>query len=97
MRRAATFLRKIGIEIGFDREGRARTRTIRLTATHHFEARRSRGATVRIVCIVRTRHEIQRRQWLRTDAHADGWRGRGESMRTVGRTMRTLADVDRPH
>ena len=31
LRRAATFLRKIGIEIGFDREGRARTRTIRIT------------------------------------------------------------------
>ena len=28
LRRAATFLRKIGIEIGFGREGRARTRTI---------------------------------------------------------------------
>lgn len=33
LRRAATFLRKIGIEIGFDREGRARTRTIRITAS----------------------------------------------------------------
>lgn len=32
LRRAATFLRKIGIEIGFEREGRARTRTIRITA-----------------------------------------------------------------
>ena len=33
LRRAATFLRKIGIEIGFGREGRARTRTITIT-TH---------------------------------------------------------------
>jgi hypothetical protein len=31
LRRAATFLRKIGIEIGFGREGRARTRVIRLS------------------------------------------------------------------
>jgi len=31
LRRAATFLRKIGIDIGFEREGRARTRTIRIT------------------------------------------------------------------
>ena len=31
LRRAAAFLRKIGIEISFDREGRARTRTIRIT------------------------------------------------------------------
>ena len=31
LRRAATFLRKVGIEIGFEREGRARTRIIRMT------------------------------------------------------------------
>jgi hypothetical protein len=31
LRRAATFLRKIDIEIAFEREGRARTRTIRIT------------------------------------------------------------------
>jgi hypothetical protein len=33
LRRAATFLRKIGIDIAFEREGRARTRTIRITPT----------------------------------------------------------------
>ena len=32
LRRAATFLRKIRIDIGFDREGRARTRIIHITA-----------------------------------------------------------------
>jgi hypothetical protein len=32
LRRAATFLRKIGIEVSFGREGRARTRTIHITA-----------------------------------------------------------------
>ena len=32
LRRAATFLRKIGIEIGFGREGRGRARIIRITA-----------------------------------------------------------------
>lgn len=31
LRRAATFLRKVGIEIGFKREGRARTRIIHIT------------------------------------------------------------------
>jgi hypothetical protein len=47
LRRAATFLRKIGIEIGFEREGRARTRIIRITtaanhpAPEHGGARRS--------------------------------------------------------
>ena len=30
LRRAATFLHKIGIDIGFEREGRARTRIIRI-------------------------------------------------------------------
>jgi hypothetical protein len=38
LRRAATFLRKIGIEIGFGREGRARTRTISITTTQPFAA-----------------------------------------------------------
>ena len=33
LRRAATFLRKVGIEIGFGREGKARTRTINITTT----------------------------------------------------------------
>ena len=33
LRRAATILRKIGIEISFEREGRARTRTIEITTT----------------------------------------------------------------
>lgn len=33
LRRAATFLRKIGIDIGFEREGRARTRIIRISTT----------------------------------------------------------------
>ena len=33
LRRAATFLRKIGIEITFEREGRARTRIIRIGST----------------------------------------------------------------
>lgn len=33
LRRAATFLRKIGIEVGFDREGRARTRLIHISTT----------------------------------------------------------------
>jgi hypothetical protein len=38
LRRAAPFLRKIGIEIGFGREGRARTRTISITTTQPFAA-----------------------------------------------------------
>jgi hypothetical protein len=43
LRRAATFLRKIGIEIGFEREGRARTRIIRITATEKPSAPETEG------------------------------------------------------
>jgi hypothetical protein len=44
LRRAAPFLRKIGIEISFGREGRARTRTIRIT-TNPNHAALERGGT----------------------------------------------------
>ena len=44
LRRAATFLRKIGIEIGFGREGRARTRTITITTIQPFSAPEKPGA-----------------------------------------------------
>ena len=43
LRRAATFLRKIGIEIGFEREGRARNRIIHITATETPPAAETRG------------------------------------------------------
>jgi hypothetical protein len=44
LRRAATFLRKIGIEIGFGREGRARTRTINITTIQTFFTPEKPGA-----------------------------------------------------
>lgn len=44
LRRAATFLRKIGIEIGFEREGRVRTRIIRITTTPNQAAPEQAGA-----------------------------------------------------
>ena len=73
LRRAATFLRKVGIEIGFDREGRARTRTIHITDNPAFcRARKAGGATVRTVRIVRAHAEIQ-----------SGQRLRGAALRTV--------------
>jgi hypothetical protein len=43
LRRAATFLRKIGIEIAFDREGKARTRTIRIIAAQAHSRPESAG------------------------------------------------------
>ena len=44
LRRAATFLRKVGIEISFGRAGRARTRTITITATQRHPAPEQSGA-----------------------------------------------------
>jgi hypothetical protein len=44
LRRAATFLRKIGIDIGFEREGRARTRMIRMTTTGKSASPETQGA-----------------------------------------------------
>jgi hypothetical protein len=44
LRRAATFLRKIGIDIRFEREGRARTRIIHITATGQLIAPETEGA-----------------------------------------------------
>jgi hypothetical protein len=44
LRRAAPVLRKIGIEIGFGREGRARTRTINITTTPSHTAPENAGA-----------------------------------------------------
>ena len=44
LRRAATFLRKIGVDIGFEREGRARTRTIRITTAGNAASPENRGA-----------------------------------------------------
>ena len=78
LRRAATFLRKIGIDIGFEREGRARTRMIRITTTGEPAcARNPRGATVRIVRTARRSAEGQFRQRLRLAGLADGRQRRG--------------------
>ena len=45
LRRAATFLRKIGIDISFDREGRARTRIIRISCMPDDWAERSSASS----------------------------------------------------
>jgi hypothetical protein len=44
LRRAATFLRKTGFDIGFEREGRARTRMIRIATTGEPAPPETRGA-----------------------------------------------------
>src|SRR5262249_50881997 len=43
LRRAASFLRKVGIEIGFSREGRGRTRTIRITVSPSYRVPEKAG------------------------------------------------------
>jgi hypothetical protein len=62
LRRAATFLRKVGIEISFEREGRAGA---------IFRIRNRRGATVRIVRNARRLAGCQFWQWLRLTGPAD--------------------------
>jgi hypothetical protein len=44
LRRAATFLRKVGIEIGFGRQGRSRTRTINIATTQSFSTPEKPGS-----------------------------------------------------
>ena len=51
LRRAATFLRKVGIEVRFEREGRARTR---IGSYHGIRLRKCVGTTVRTVRTART-------------------------------------------
>jgi hypothetical protein len=43
LRRAATFLRRVGIEMSFDREGRSRTRIIRITSSSNYPALEQTG------------------------------------------------------
>ena len=65
LRRAATFLRKIGIEIVFRRGGRARARGSSTSPQPSLLPRqKTTGATVRTVRIVRANAEIQSHQWL---------------------------------
>lgn len=45
LRRAATFLRRIGIDICFEREGRARTRVIRITTSPETRGARPSGSS----------------------------------------------------
>ena len=73
LRRAATFLRKIGVEIGFEREGRARTRDDQ--HNRRFEssgAGKRRGGTVRTVRSVRCSLGLQSGQQLGDARAADG-------------------------
>ena len=84
LRRAATFLRKIGIDIAFTKEGRARTRTIAITATSS-GTRKAGGICVRIVRIVRQFGKSQCRQWLLGSVRADANQRCGRKPALCGR------------
>ena len=82
MRRAATGLRKIGVEIGFNREGR-RTRIISITgAPKSFCARIRGGASVRTV---RAYVETERDEGIGGVRPADDRRGRSSWRPRSGR------------
>ena len=83
LRRAATFLRKVGIDISFEREGRARTRTIRITTAGKPASPETQGAQlspiVRSVCLIGRRS-------VSSVASASRTRGRTGRSRTMQRT-----------
>ena len=85
LRRAATFLRKIGIDIAFTKEGRARTRTITITAT--FPRQKSRGN----LRPHRPHRPPIREKPMPAMASRISPRGRKTAMRTQTRAVRTEA------
>jgi hypothetical protein len=108
LRRAATFLRKIGIDIGFGREGRARTRTIHIAATpsqavpENAGARSSASSASSASPLKPSSVNNFPAPGLRTVAdHADGSTGgnvstvRANPLRTNGETHADDADANR--
>ena len=78
LRRAATFLRKTGIEIDYVKKGRPRTRVIFITAKGNSSGPDyGEPTTVRTVRIVREPTERQWNQRIRGKQEADGWRACG--------------------
>ncbi|WP_371055131.1 hypothetical protein [Rhodosalinus sp. K401] len=82
LRRAATFLRKVGIELSFEREGRARTRIIRITSTatqaNQNDARTRPSATSAASA---SEHKPRDHQWFRRQQCADAGEQCGRSAR----------------
>ena len=103
LRRAATFLRKVGIEIGFGREGKGRTRTISITTAQPFCRARKAGAepSAPTASSASTPKTNSRNGSLRTITHdADGRRRsnaatvRADLLKNNGRTAADGADED---
>lgn len=105
LRRAATFLRKIGIEIGFEREGRARTRIIRIT-TGQSSAPETGGARPSAPSADPLRFNtaddfspggVRTVGGAADDArNADGWTVRADLLKTNGETDADGADANHP-
>jgi hypothetical protein len=109
LRRAAAFLRKIGIEIGFEREGRARTRTITITtiqpsaAPEKPEAQPSAPSAPSAPTPKSNPANGFAAQSVRTVAHDAGGSGRGlpptvraNPLKSNGGTAADGADANRP-
>ena len=102
LRRAATFLRKIGVAIGFEREGRARTRIIRINAAsadpapERDGARPSAPSTSSAPTAKGSSANGFATPDLRTVANdADGWRnGQVETVRANPLKRNVEADAD---
>jgi hypothetical protein len=86
LRRAAAFLRQIGIEISFGREGRARTRVINITTAPLFSAPEKPGARPSAPSAPSAPMQKSSRQRLSGSTPADGSAdGRGRCGRSGGR------------
>jgi hypothetical protein len=107
LRRAATFLRKIGIEIGFVREGLARTRTITITTIQPSAAPEKPGAQPSAPSAPKSKSNPVNgfaAQSVRTVARdADGGGNgnaptvRANPLKTHGETAADGADANIPH
>jgi hypothetical protein len=87
LRRAATFLRKIGIEVSFEREGRARTRIIVSPPQVPTRCQNAAGCNRPH----RPHRPRQGRNPFRTTTSRHLTRGRSSTMRTLGRAGGSIA------
>ena len=84
LRRAATFLRKIGIDIAFTKEGRARTRTITITATFSVPEKPGELASAPSASSAES-GKSQFRQWFFGSVRADANQRSGRKPALCGR------------
>ncbi len=100
LRRAATFLRKVGIDISFEREGRARTRMIRIAMNTQPAAPESQGSRPSAASAAsadllnpKARNGCENQELRTVGNRADGTRGEtGATVRT--NTLNTSIEAD---